>query len=164
MVDSQVKTFVTDQSIDLTLPSLKLYEDVHGAENIFIGRVRKWNLGREVRSVEYDCFVPLCEKSLLEIGQEALQKFEADAKILIVHRYGLLQVGEASVLVATSTRHRDEAYRITRYVIEEIKLRSPIWKKETYVDGESEWVRGHALCQHRKVDHHEHGGHCSGGR
>lgn len=164
MADSKVETFVTDQPIDLTLPIRKLREDEHGAENIFIGYVRQWNMGRKVRSVEYDCFVPLCEKSLLEIGQEALQKFETAARILIVHRFGLLQVGEASVLVAASTRHRDEAYRITRFVIEEIKVRSPIWKKETYVDGESEWVRGHALCQHRKVDHHEHGGHCSGGR
>ncbi len=136
----------------------------HGAINVFVGIVRNSNLGRVVTQMEYDCFIPLCEKTFLEIAQEAQKKWCEDANILVIHRHGCLSIGEASVAIVATTGHRDESYRITRYIIEEIKVRAPIWKKEYYQDGETDWVRGHALCQHRKVDHHEHGGsHSCGG-
>jgi molybdopterin synthase catalytic subunit len=136
----------------------------HGAANLFIGKVRNLNVGREVVSIEYDCFPALCERVFLEIAREAQEKWGRDSEILIIHRHGLLKVGEPSVLIYATTGHRDESYRITRYIIEEIKTRAPVWKKENYQDGESEWVRGHALCQHRKVDHSEIDGISSRGR
>lgn len=133
------------------------HDSSNGATNIFIGMVRSLNLGRQVKSIHYDCYIPLCESVIREIANEAKVKWGQDIEMVVIHRHGLLMTGEASVLVMASTKHRDEAYRVTRYVIEEIKTRAPVWKKETYTDGESEWVRGHALCQHRKVDHHEIG-------
>ncbi len=137
----------------------------HGALNIFVGMVRDFNQGRKVVSIEYDCFIPLCEKTLLEIAGEAQQKWGHGTEILVIHRHGLLNVGEPSVLVLATTKHRDESYRVTRFIIEEIKIRAPIWKKENYIDGASEWVRGHALCQHRRIDHHEtDGSHSCGGK
>ena len=140
-------------------------EFAHGAVNIFIGTVRKTNLGREVVRLDYDCFKPLCEKTFFEIAREAQSKWCEDACILIAHRHGELAVGEASVIIVASTGHRDESYRVSRYIIEEIKVRAPIWKKEYYQNGESEWVRGHALCQHRKDEHvHENHGSRSCGR
>jgi molybdopterin synthase catalytic subunit len=136
----------------------------HGAINYFIGIVRNFNLGLNVVGMEYDCFVPLCEKTFLDIATEAQNKWDKDANILIIHRHGKLDIGEASVAIVATTRHRDESYQITRYIIEEIKVRAPIWKKEYYQDGETDWVRGHALCQHRKVNHHEYdGSHSCGG-
>lgn len=135
----------------------------HGAANAFVGAVRNQNSGREVVKMEYDCFIPLCEKIFFEIAAEAKVKWGKDARILIVHRYGLLKVGDLSVVIFASTVHRHESYLITRYIIEEIKVRAPIWKKEFYQDGETDWVRGHALCQHRKVDHHgDHWGYSCG--
>lgn len=137
----------------------------HGAINTFVGIVRDLNLGRNVIKMEYDCFIPLCEKIFLDIASEAQKKWCADANILIIHRHGVASIGEPSVAIVATTGHRDESYRITRYIIEEIKIRAPIWKKEYYQDGETEWVRGHALCQHRKVDHHENDrGHSCGGK
>ncbi|MBK9294772.1 MAG: molybdenum cofactor biosynthesis protein MoaE [Oligoflexia bacterium] len=130
----------------------------HGAMNCFIGIVRNNNWGRKVIGMEYDCFIPLCEKTFFEIATEAKGKWCKDANIFVVHRYGKLKVGDTSVAIIATTEHRNESYCITRYIIEEIKVRSPIWKKEFYEDGETGWVRGHALCQHRKVDYHEHGG------
>jgi molybdopterin synthase catalytic subunit len=118
-----------------------------GAEVWFYGRVRNHNLGREVRSVEYDAFGPLCENIFREIAEESKKGFQAGA-VTIVHRHGLLNIGEISVAIGVSTPHRDEAYKISRHIIEQIKVRAPIWKKENYRDGESEWVRGHTLCQH----------------
>ncbi len=126
----------------------------HGGECTFVGRVRRHNLGREVRGVAYDVHETLAKRSLEKIAEQARQQFEADAHVTIVHRQGHLEVGEASVLVAATCRHRHEAFVLCRFVIDELKHRTPIWKKEYYTDGESEWVQGHALCQHRKADPH----------
>lgn len=137
----------------------------HGAVNAFVGVVRNQNQGKNVIKMEYDCFIPLCEKIFFEIATEAQKKWDKDAHILVSHRHGMLNVGEPSVVIVASSKHRNESYLITRYVIEEIKVRAPIWKKEYYQDGETDWVRGHALCQNRKVDHHEdHWGHSCGGK
>jgi molybdopterin synthase catalytic subunit len=149
---------VSIDPIDATQATRWEHHSIHGAANIFIGMVRSFNLGRQVKSIHYDCYIPLCERVMREIAEEAKAKWGPDIDIAAIHRHGLLMSGEASVLVMASSKHRDESYRVTRYIIEEIKTRAPIWKKETYVDGESEWVKGHALCQHRKVDHHETGG------
>ncbi|HND86158.1 MAG TPA: molybdenum cofactor biosynthesis protein MoaE [Pseudobdellovibrionaceae bacterium] len=148
---------VTNDVIDLSQVALWEPDSSHGAGNIFVGYVRNLNLGRSVTAVEYDCFESLARKVFSEIAEEAQQKFGSDTSVYILHRHGRLAVGEISVAIFVTTKHRDESYRASRYVIEEIKTRAPIWKKEFYVDGETEWVRGHALCQHRKVDHHEVG-------
>lgn len=155
---------VTTEPIFLAGTSAWRENSDHGAMNCFVGTVRKSNLGRTVVELEYDCFIPLCEKTFFAIATEAREKWCEDANIFIVHRHGKLKVGDASVLIIATTGHRDESYHITRYIIEEIKMRAPIWKKEYYQDGETDWVRGHALCQHRKVDHHEPGRNHSCGR
>lgn len=120
----------------------------HGAGNLFVGCVRNLNLGKQVVGVEYDCYVPMTIKVFRAIGEEAQERWGRDTNICILHRQGYLEIGEISVLIMVSTRHRDESYQASRYIIEEIKTRAPIWKKEFYTDGETEWVRGHALCQH----------------
>lgn len=154
----KIKVKVTTEPIIFSRVASWSADSHHGAMNSFIGIVRSSNLGRNVVAMEYDCFIPLCEKTFFDIASEAQKKWSESANIFVIHRHGKLKVGEASVAIVATTGHRDESYRITRYIIEEIKTRAPIWKKEYYQDGETDWVRGHALCQHRKVDHHEHGG------
>lgn len=127
----------------------KLIDDEHGAGVFFLGRVRKRNCGKDVVAVEYDSFVPLAMKTLSTISLEAQARFGM-ARIEVSHRIGRLNVGEISIAIVVSTAHREESYKISRYVIEEIKTRAPIWKKEYYIDGETEWLKGHALCQHNK--------------
>lgn len=119
-----------------------------GATTLFLGCVRSPNHGREVLSVGYDAFEPLAEKEMIRIAEHARDAIEPKLRVAIAHRVGTLRVGEVSVAIAVATPHRDEAYRASRYVIEEIKVRAPIWKKERYVDGETEWLKGHALCGH----------------
>jgi len=148
-----IKTLVTPQPISLAEVTAWRPDSSHGAGSLFCGFVRDINLGKKVVAVEYDCFVPLAEKLFTEIAAEAAAKWGEDARILIVHRHGRLEIGEISVAIFVTTRHRDESYQASRYVIEEIKTRAPIWKKEFYENGETDWVRGHALCQHRKSDH-----------
>lgn len=124
-----------------------------GAGNLFIGYVREENLGRQVTGIEYDCYSPMAIKVLNEICFEAKKIFGDETKIYVQHRFGYLKVGEASVAVFATSKHRHESYEASRYVIEELKTRVPIWKKEFYTDGETDWVRGHVLCQHKKVSY-----------
>lgn len=126
----------------------------HGAEAVFFGLVRDVNLGKKVVAVSYDSFEPLAEKVFRELCDEAQNKWGADLQIRLLHRTGTLKVGEISVAIAVSSRHRDESYQASRYIIEQLKVRAPIWKKEHYEDGETDWVRGHALCGHSHHDHH----------
>lgn len=120
----------------------------HGAVDLFIGRVRNLNLGRAVTAVSYDVHPLLARNVFREICQTAQAKWGETLRVWIEHRYGRLEVGEASVVVAASSPHRDEAFRACRFIVEEMKHRAPIWKQEHYVDGDSEWVQGHALCGH----------------
>jgi molybdopterin synthase catalytic subunit len=117
-----------------------------GACDLFFGTVRARNHGREVIAVSYDAYVPLARRELQRIAEEALTQAGTHGTVVIRHRTGKLGVGELSVLIAVFTPHRAEAFQACRYVIEELKKRAPIWKKEFYRDGETEWLKGHALC------------------
>lgn len=126
----------------------------HGAEAWFFGRVRKINHGRIVTRLSYDIHKQLAHKVLAKICEESIQKWESSARVWVLHSYGDLTVGDISVLIKASCPHRDESFKVCRYIIEELKQRAPIWKKEYYTDGESEWLKGHALCQHANKDNH----------
>lgn len=147
----KIEVKVTTEPMDFSLMGNCSSEEQHGAANIFLGYVRALNMGREVIGIQYDCFIPLCEKVFREISLEAQEQWGKDTNILIIHRYGYLRVGEISVAIMVTTRHRDESYHISRYIIEEIKTRAPIWKKEYYNDGEMNWSPGHVLGQHKEM-------------
>jgi molybdopterin synthase catalytic subunit len=112
-----------------------------GAALLFWGVVRRENDGRAVSDLEYSAYAPMAEKEMLRIADEARERFGTGA-IHIVHRVGLLRIGEASVAIAVASPHRAEAYEASRYVIEQLKQRVPVWKREGYVDGATEWVPG----------------------
>jgi molybdopterin synthase catalytic subunit len=117
----------------------------HGAIATFIGSIRNHNQGKEVIAVTYDIFEPLAKKILFNLCQQASQQWR-DLKIFLTHFKGRLAVGETSVIIAVSSPHRDEAFKACRYIIEELKQHAPIWKQEHYLQGDSEWMKGHALC------------------
>ncbi len=125
----------------------------NGAGALFLGAVRNRNQGRDVNGVSYDVFAPLAEQNFSEICTEAQQKWGDELRLFVAHGKGRLDVGGLSIVIAAGSPHRDEAFRACRYVIEEIKTRSPVWKQEHYTDGDSEWVQGHALCQHGEHQH-----------
>ena len=106
---------------------------------VFEGWVRNENDGRDVAQLEYEVYEPLAIVEGNRVLREAQQKFpHIDA--LCVHRSGLLEIGDCAVWVGVTAAHRDEAFKACRYIIDEIKTRLPIWKKEHYVDGDSGWV------------------------
>ena len=116
-------------------------DDASGALVVFYGTVRDENEGRPVQSMTYEAHVPLAEKALREIEQEALDKFGV-RRCRIQHRIGHLELGEPSVLIVVRAGHRDEAYAASRYAIDEVKQRAPIWKEEHYADGDSRYLDG----------------------
>ena len=117
----------------------------NGAESIFVGRVRNENSGKKVKAVTYDVHDQAVLKSFQSIWSNANNKFDINAKIFLEHAKGYAPVGEISILIAVGSGHRDEAFKICRYILEEVKHQSPIWKKEHYLDGKEEWLPGHSL-------------------
>jgi molybdopterin synthase catalytic subunit len=110
-----------------------------GAISLFIGTVREVNDGRSVTAIEYSVYKSMADAELERILDEAEERFGVSA-LVIEHRIGLLGLGDVSVAIAAAHAHRAPALDCIRYVIEEIKTRVPIWKKEHYVDGTREWV------------------------
>lgn len=115
--------------------------DEDGAVLLFLGVVRDHADGHSVEGMYYDAYETMANSILREIAEEAAARLETD-RLSVVHRTGDLDVGEVSVAVAVSSPHRAEAYDASRYVIEEIKKRLPIWKKEHYTGGDAAWVEG----------------------
>ncbi|HEY0529572.1 MAG TPA: molybdenum cofactor biosynthesis protein MoaE [Gemmatimonadaceae bacterium] len=110
-----------------------------GALSVFVGTVRNRNEGRPVVGIEYSAYEAMAEKEFERITTDASEHF--DINVLVVeHRIGTLSIGDASVVVVTSAEHRAAAMECTRFVIDQIKKRVPIWKLEHYADGSREWV------------------------
>ncbi len=113
-----------------------------GAVLLFLGTVRDHNDGRPVERLHYDAYRDMAVKELRAIATAAAARAGTD-RIAVVHRTGTLEVGEASLAVAVSTAHRAEAFDAARWIIEEIKARVPVWKKEHYAHGRGEaWLAG----------------------
>ena len=121
-----------------------------GASIIFTGTVRNQNNNQTVTGITYDSHDELVIKSFKEIYNNADQKLNIkDKSVFIEHAKGYLELGEISIIIAVACKHRDEAYVLSRYIIEEIKKRSPIWKKEHYANNESVWLKGNPILHEK---------------
>ena len=112
-----------------------------GAVILFLGTVRNRNEGRPVSGMEYHGYEAMAREQLAAIAKEAADRADGGS-VAVVHRLGTLALGDVSVAIAVSSPHRSAAFEASRYVIEEIKRRLPVWKKEHYVDGRAGWVEG----------------------
>jgi len=130
---------ITDQPIEEALLLRELEDPDSGGIVTFMGRVRNRNRGREVSSLEYEAYPELAEKEGLRILEEAAENWII-RRALAAHRTGSLRIGEPAVWIGVAAAHRTDAFAACQYIIDKIKVRVPIWKKEHYVDGESEWV------------------------
>lgn len=135
------RAWVTRDPIDPAVVLGLVGAERDGAALLFLGVVRNHNGGRAVSGVTYDAYGAMAEKVLMEIATEAAERAGSD-RVAVVHRVGELGVGEASVAIAVSSPHRAEAYDASRYVIEQIKARLPVWKRERYEEGSARWLEG----------------------
>ena len=111
----------------------------NGAAILFVGTVREVNEGRAVTGIDYSAYSAMAQRELDAIVREAVANFHTP-DVVVEHRLGTLAVGEASVAIAVAHPRRAAAFDASRFVIEELKRRVPIWKREHYVDGSREWV------------------------
>ena len=130
---------IVEQAIDVPAVLDRVSRSANGATVLFLGMVRNMNEGRDVTGIEYSAYRSMAERELATIVEEAAALTGTD-DIAVEHRLGQLAVGECSVAVAVGHPHRGRAFEGARYVIEELKRRVPIWKREHYVDGTREWV------------------------
>jgi molybdopterin synthase catalytic subunit len=133
--------WITTEPLQLDPLLRETEDDGSGALVVFYGTVRNTNDGRPVGSMTYEAHVSLAEKVLRELEQETQQKFNA-RRVRIQHRIGHLALGEPSVIIVARAAHRAAAYDASRYAIDELKQRAPIWKEEHYLDGDSRYLDG----------------------
>ena len=121
-----------------------------GASIYFLGTVRNINDNKTVTGITYDSHDEMVIKSFEEIYNEADQKLNIkDKSVYIEHAKGYLNLGEISIIIAVACKHRDQAYVLSRYIIEEIKKRAPIWKKEHYQNNDSAWLKGNPIINEK---------------
>jgi molybdopterin synthase catalytic subunit len=134
-----IRAALVSHPIDVSALIAEVADVSAGATAVFVGTVRDSNDGRAVSGIAYSAYTVMAERELLRIAQEAARRFEP-LRIVVEHRVGSLELGEVSVGIATAHAHRAPAIDGMRFVIEEIKRRVPIWKREAYLDGTRQWV------------------------
>jgi len=122
-------TFLTREPLDLGALIDEVRRDSDGGLAGFLGVVRNENEGRPVGRIDYTAYAPMAEREIARIAAE-LETAYPETRVAMVHRIGLLSVGEASVAIAAASPHRQDAFAACREAIEKIKARAPIWKKE----------------------------------
>tara|TARA_B100001175_G_scaffold26679_1_gene19677 strand:+ start:312 stop:764 length:453 start_codon:yes stop_codon:yes gene_type:complete len=121
-----------------------------GASIYFLGTVRNINQNKKVTGITYDVHDEMVLKSFTEIYSEANQKLGIKEKaVFIEHIKGYVGLGDISIIIAIACAHRDQAYVLSRFIIEEIKKRSPIWKKEHYENDDSTWLKGNPIINEK---------------
>ncbi len=134
---------VSNEKIDISKAEKFLSSSNFGAIIYFVGTVRDLNENKKVTGITYDSRDTMVIKSFKEIYKESETKLKIkDKAVFIEHVKGYVAVKEKSIIIGVACKHRDEAYNLSRFIIEEIKKRSPIWKKEHYTNEESEWLKG----------------------
>jgi molybdopterin synthase catalytic subunit len=130
--------YLTEAPIETSALLAAVQSPERGGVACFLGTVRNHHGGREVLRLEYSAYAPMVEAECARIVAETEARW--DVAIGLRHRIGSLAIGDTAVSVVAASAHRDAAFTACRYVIEELKLRVPIWKREYYADGTIEWV------------------------
>lgn len=130
---------LTHQPIDTTAVLADVTSSRAGAVVLFVGTTREMTGGRRTESLDYECYPEMAERKLVELEAEARRQWPL-VECAIVHRLGHVELGEASIAIAVSSPHRDAAFAAGKWLIDTIKQVVPIWKRENWADGATEWV------------------------
>jgi molybdopterin synthase catalytic subunit len=135
---SVVHAVVTDQPLDPESLRALVIDPAHGAEVLFVGTIRNHDGGRGVATLEYEIH-PSAPEVLPELAEIVAAAYPA-ARLAVAHRYGPVPIGDAAFVVAAASAHRDTAFDAARELVETVKEKLPIWKRQTFTDGTHEWV------------------------
>jgi molybdopterin synthase catalytic subunit len=141
-----IRTAIVRRAIDVSALMSEVADTANGATVLFLGQVREVNDGRAVTGIEYSAYGEMAERELAAIASECAARL-AFAPRGAEHRRGALSLGDTSIAIVVSHPHRAAAYEASRFVIEQVKARLPVWKREGYVDGTSEWVNAGGASQ-----------------
>lgn len=140
---------LTHEPIDFAALTEQVRSEQAGAVVLFLGTVREMTGHRRTVALDYEAFPEMAKAKLEELLDEARDKWPIE-RAAIVHRLGHLELGDVSVAVAVSTPHREEAFEAGKYLIDRLKEIVPIWKKENWADGSTEWV--HPGVEQEKIE------------
>lgn len=140
---------MSEHELDLTLLRQQSQDPSAGAFVCFEGWVRNHNEGKQVAKLAYQCYESLALKEGNRIIEEACKRYSL-RKAMCIHRVGEIPIGGIAVWIGVSSDHRAEAFEACRYIIDEVKLRVPIWKKEFYLDEKPSWVACHSCAHHER--------------
>ena len=146
MLHAKIIDTSKNESIEISKAENFLNQSKFGAIIYFVGTVRNLNENKSVTGITYDTKDSIVIRSFEEIYEDAHNKLNIkDKAVFIEHVKGYVGLKEKSIIIGVACKHRDQAFVLSRYIIEEIKKRSPIWKKEHYKNEESEWLKGISL-------------------
>ena len=134
-----MRSAIVERPLDPGALLAEVASTANGAALLFVGTVRDTNDGRAVTGIDYSAYLPMAERELGAIVSEAAARY-GTADIVVEHRLGTLSLGDASVAIAVAGARRAPTYDASRWIIEELKRRLPVWKQEHYSDGTREWV------------------------
>ena len=130
---------IVQDKIDSQAVLQTVYDELCGANLLFVGTTRKLTDGRETARLFYDSYEAMALKEIEKLVAMAKTKFEI-ANVSVVHRVGTVEIGEASIAIAVSSPHRRAAFEAGEWLIDTLKKQVPIWKQENWQDGSTEWV------------------------
>jgi molybdopterin synthase catalytic subunit len=134
-----IRTAIVERPIDAAALLAEVADPSTGATALFVGTVRETNLGRPVTGIEYAAYTTMAERELAAIARDTATQY-APLRLAVEHRTGTLGLGDVSIAIAAAHAHRGPAMDAMRDIIEAVKARVPIWKREHYADGTREWV------------------------
>lgn len=137
---------LTEKAIDVNALLAELQAPENGAYLVFLGTVRNHHQGRDVQCIYYEAYAGMAQKELQRIADDVAREYKLE-HLIIVHRTGLHQIGDASLAVVLGSHHRPAAYEASRKVVELIKKDVPIWKREFFKDGSIDWVLADKLVK-----------------
>jgi molybdopterin synthase catalytic subunit len=140
---------ISAQPINVPAVFSAVHDPKAGAVVLFSGEVRNHSHGKNVSYLEYEAYEHLAAKIMAEILEEAKKKWKLH-KAICIHRTGKVAVGESAILVITCSSHREAAYAASRYIVDRVKHEAPIWKKEFFEDGSSEWGHNCSCFNHHQ--------------
>ena len=139
--ENQRWILIQHESLDVGAAFAFLQTPRAGGIDLFVGTTRQWTADKETVRLEYDCYEAMALKEIERLSEEARQRWPVE-RVCIFHRLGIVPPAEASVVVGVATPHRHDAFDACRFLIDTLKQQVPIWKREVYADGQTEWVEG----------------------
>jgi len=141
-----IQARVTTRPIDLSALQAEITHESDGAQVHFLGIVRNHHQGCAVRRIDYEAYEPMALKELQRIADEVAAAFKLQ-RVLVLHRLGRHEIGEASIAVCIGSPHRTAAFEAAKQIMDRVKKDVPIWKKEYFADGSVEWVLADKLVR-----------------